>query len=296
MIIMAKKAKKKTTNNICNGCGSCGRKKKGVASKNIKAWYMQDPYPENPFEDWDTAGTQLRKDERSYYNRFIGRKGETLASFCNSNFDLDKFEEMEFHDEDEMCEYLKHFGCLAVPLYGGRYGGFDGLVVIGQSGIRKEWGEPKKAKVRKIAKEVLKGEAEVYRQAAEGEVYGYVITDDGDDTYQEPFNVEYADDYRYTTGEDIDSCWGYYGIESVKEAAEEAWDYAVDQKREKLAKDAKKSPKDRRYTITRKDARAPSNARSMIGGMKVGESRTLKDGTILTRTANRKPRKTGFRW
>ena len=284
--------KKKTACKQCTGCGKCGKKVvKKTANRNIKAWYTQDPDIVNPFDDWDTAGTQLWKDDRAYYyNRFKGRKGETLADFCNSRFDLDRFEEMDFRNEEDICEYLKHFGCLAVPLYGGRYGGFDGLVVIGQSGIKKEWGDPKSAKNRKLAKEVLQGEAEAYYQAATGDVYGYVITDDGDDNIQDPFDIQYKADYGeiLDEGEDVDSCWGFYGDDSVKEAAKEAWDYAVEKKQERIAKEAKMAPKDRRYTIVKKNVHAPKNARTQIGKMKVGDSVTLRDGTVLTRTANRK--------
>jgi len=283
---MVKKNKvKKTACKNCTGCGACGKNKnKTVRSKGIKAYYMPEPFPVNPYDDWDTAGTALYKDDRTYYNRFRGAKGETLDMFCNRKFDLERFEYMDFRNEDEMCEYLKHFGCLAVPMYGGRYGGFNGLSVIGQEGIRKEgW------KNMKDALPVMKGEADAYRMAAEGEVYGYIIADDGSyDTPDDP-KPKLVFEYGDIDGDDVDSCWGYYGEDEVIDAAKEAYDWNVQKRDEKLAKEQRMLQQDRRYTIVKKGSKLPKNARAVAGNMRVGDSITLRDGTVLTRTANWKP-------
>jgi hypothetical protein len=55
-------------------------------------------------------------------------------------------------------------------------------------------------------REALLGELHTYDQHLTGDVYGYVVED--------------------VTGEQIDSCWGFYGIEDVRSEARAAADSA----------------------------------------------------------------------
>lgn len=59
-----------------------------------------------------------------------------------------------------------------------------------------------------LIEECLRGEIEEYSKWANGEVYGYVIKTIPDDEDDE--------------GDEIDSCWGFIGMEWVTEAAKEA--------------------------------------------------------------------------
>jgi hypothetical protein len=72
--------------------------------------------------------------------------------------------------------------------------------------VRKEYNVKRITKdiVEKVRK-VLKGEVETYDQYLTGEVYGYRIS-----------KVEVCDK-GCEHKEEVDSCWGYYGMESVEE-------------------------------------------------------------------------------
>lgn len=52
----------------------------------------------------------------------------------------------------------------------------------------------------------LKGEVNTYNQWVNGEVYGYVITKDG---------------------EEVDSCWGYYGYDHCEDEAKYSVDHII---------------------------------------------------------------------
>jgi hypothetical protein len=55
-------------------------------------------------------------------------------------------------------------------------------------------------KIREKAEKLIQCEVEVYDQYVSGQVYGYVAKD--------------------TNGQELDSCWGYYGIDSVRQEAQ----------------------------------------------------------------------------
>jgi len=284
--------KKKGACGSCTNCGACKTKKKSktVRNKGIKAYLVPDRYQGNPYEEWDQAGTPLYIKSRWNKADLEGRNGEKVWMFCNKNFSMDAYEERDFRSMDEICDYLKHFGCVAVPLWGSE--GEAGIAVIDQEGIRKEH-----FKDRKHAVGVLESEARDYNRWAEGEVYGYVITDDGQldtpDVFEtgrwgRPEIVYDRRNHPMDDEEELDSCYGYIGEEWAIEGAKEAFDTEVRLRDERLAKEQRMLPQDRRYTIIKTDARTPKNARAQLGGMRVGDSITLKDGTRIVRTANKR--------
>jgi hypothetical protein len=61
-------------------------------------------------------------------------------------------------------------------------------------------------KARKWAYNLLRGEINVYNQYLTGEVYGYVIE-----------KTVHCDHCKKDSVEIIDSCWGFYGFDSVKD-------------------------------------------------------------------------------
>lgn len=66
-----------------------------------------------------------------------------------------------------------------------------GFIFVTKAKVRKEWGVKRiSAKLREKVFAVLQGEVKEYDYYLRGEVYGYDITKDG---------------------EDVDSCWGFYG-------------------------------------------------------------------------------------
>lgn len=100
--------------------------------------------------------------------------------------------------------------------------GLMGLIFDTPQGIRDCWGTDNPANkppTRAGIKSALTGEVEVYNTWLSGDVYGYVIED--------------AD------GDEVDACWGFYGIDDVKEQAEEAAKCAVKYRAQEDAKVAR---------------------------------------------------------
>jgi len=82
-----------------------------------------------------------------------------------------------------------------------------GFIVCPRESILKEFSAKRvTANLRGKVREVLKSEIDTYSTWASGDVYGYVVTD----VCNNSINL------------DGDSCWGFYGIGAVKDAANEA--------------------------------------------------------------------------
>lgn len=87
-----------------------------------------------------------------------------------------------------------------------------GFVIIRRKKIMEEFAPAQKiltVVAKKRAIKVAEGEVKTYTQYLNGDVYGYMITN--------------------TTGEDVESCWGFYGIEDCMQEAKSIVDYAVKQ-------------------------------------------------------------------
>lgn len=111
----------------------------------------------------------------------------------------------------EYAEYLNKNGYVADSLYlRDAY-----TMAISHERIKEEWGKKgcKTINQHLIAKarKCLKSEIETYRQWAEGEVYGIVITANHPDTEEETI---------------IDSCYGFYGYDDTKTEALDMLKYA----------------------------------------------------------------------
>ena len=88
-----------------------------------------------------------------------------------------------------------------------------GYIYTDRKTMLKEWGDPKRPgqltkKVREAADKYLEGDVETYNQYLTGDVYGYVVK---------------------RKGEEVDSCWGFYGLEYVKKEAESVanWSHKI---------------------------------------------------------------------
>lgn len=76
-----------------------------------------------------------------------------------------------------------------------------GFILVPREKMLEEYGTTRCTKaIRAKTRTYIEGEVETYSQWANGEVYGYIIKDED--------------------GEEIDSCWGFYGIDYCKEEAE----------------------------------------------------------------------------
>lgn len=92
--------------------------------------------------------------------------------------------------------------------------GADGVTWASREAIQEEFGKVTRATKDKAAK-ILEMEIREYSQWASGEVYGIVIED--------------------SDGNDVDSCWGFYGWDYAQEQAKEMLQTAIESAREDQA-------------------------------------------------------------
>lgn len=172
-----------------------------------------DLTPESPRE-WDNLGTMV-----CFHGRYnLGDK---------TNLDEDSFTSW-----DDLEKHLKENegAAFTLPLYlydhSGiqiKVGSWDGLlpqghayfdsgqvgfIYVSRETLLKEYGGKRITKtLLKKAKNILEGEVETYNDYLTGNVYGYNVTFKGDD---------------------IDSCWGYYGSDHEESGLYEAAKDVVD--------------------------------------------------------------------
>ena len=92
--------------------------------------------------------------------------------------------------------------------------GMVGLIFISKKKVRKEFGcKYITKKVREYITEYLTGEVKTYDRYLTGDVYGYKIT---------------------KKGEEVDSCWGFYGQEKCMETGESIVEYYINKVKEEV--------------------------------------------------------------
>ena len=162
---------------------------------NIRIFY--DESPENP-RDWDNVGTMV-------------------CSHRNYNLGDEQLEASEYENWEDVRKNLlikERKAVIILPLFLYDHSGITmyttgdtryrqheawdsgqvGFIYCTQEDIDREWNGDKEA-----AKKYLEGEIKTYDQYLTGDVYGFSI--------------------KNKHGEDVDSCWGFYGIEYAKEEA-----------------------------------------------------------------------------
>lgn len=162
--------------------------KESLWSKTLGAYTVHivpDEFAENPYYAMDQV-SEIR--QPNYAERYDIGTGYDYAKYLNKN------------------------GYIADSLYlrDGAY-----TMAISHARIKEEWGKKgcKTINQHLIAKarKCLKAEIETFRQWAEGEVYGIVITALHPDTEEETI---------------IDSCYGFYGWEDTEREALDMLKYA----------------------------------------------------------------------
>ena len=170
----------------------------------IKIYTDDDPH-EGP-RDWDNLGTML-----CFHGRY--NLGDSDAQDdLNERYDSDDFE-----DWDAMEQALIKQEDIAVilPLYLFDHSGITirtgpfscpwdsgqvGFVFVTKDKLRKEFNRKRlSTKILTKAEGILCSEVKVYDQYLTGDIYGFVIED--------------------KSGEQVDSCWGFYGMELVLQEA-----------------------------------------------------------------------------
>jgi len=169
-----------------------------------------DTDPINPITDWDMLGT--------------------FACF-HRRYDLSNTK--QFNDADDLQDFLKENENISLPLYLYEHSGITiscsnssypfndrwdsgqvGIIFVTYENIKKEYNCKRiTKKIRETVLRVLEGEVKTFDQYLTGEVFGFTIEDQN--------------------GDQIDSCWGYYGYDSIKDIIEECKgtiDYDIERK------------------------------------------------------------------
>lgn len=165
---------------------------KEVTYRNHTIKIIQDDDPCNPRTEWDNLGVMV-----CFHNRYqIGDEGHGFRA-----------EDYKGWDDLEADIEREHGPSIILPIYMYDHSGITirttpfscqwdsgqiGFIFLQKERARKEYGWKVINKKREEQlRGYLKGEVEVYDQYLTGNVYGYqVVSPDG---------------------EDLDSCWGYYG-------------------------------------------------------------------------------------
>ena len=140
----------------------------------------QDDNQENPRNDRDTMST------------FYGVKGRYI---------IGGKQDLEYQYRDSLEEHIDEFRHQGHVIVEFSTDAGECYAVIDLDTVKKEYGD-KSVKSRNKARRYAEAEIEEFQNWANGEVYGYIITDND--------------------GETLDSCWGFYGYEYCKEEAERA--------------------------------------------------------------------------
>jgi len=166
---------------------------------------LTDDHPDSP-ENWDNLG-QIAYCSSRY----------TLGTEAVSN---DRLDEIAAGIEDgsliglPVYAYVHSGATISTsPFYCPWDSGQSGFVYCKASDAEDEWAGD--SHFRANALRVLRGEVETFDQYLRGDVYGYTITD--------------------KDGDEVDSCWGFFGIECAEEEALSALNYWATQQGELFA-------------------------------------------------------------
>lgn len=174
----------------------------------MKYKIIQDEDVESPRE-WDNLGKMVLSHRRYSLPNEIGL--EIQRQF-------DNWEEVRLHLEEEkgatviLPIFMMDHSGLTLRVGSDEFRAYDpqgwdwgqvGFAFATREAILENWSRKKLTqKLRLEAEAVLRSEVRVYSQYLSGECFGFVITDD--------------------EGEQLDSCWGYFGYGEAEEAAKEA--------------------------------------------------------------------------
>lgn len=179
-----------------------------IEYKGLTIEIYPDDNAENPIKEWDMVGEFCcwhRRYDLGNSKQFGNRLGEPEeARACAKQtgsllFDL----------------YMYEHSGIVLSLSNSSYpfndrwdSGQLGYVLVDREQALKEFGKKRlsKALKQRIA-QIVEGEVETYNQYLSGDIYGYIV--------------------RSKDGEDIDSCWGFYGLDAVEKEAKSIVDCKV---------------------------------------------------------------------
>lgn len=177
-----------------------------------------DNDPLNPRSEWDHLGVMV-----CFHKRYV--LGDDCHDYRSEDYNgwNEVYKAIE-KNEDPACIlplYMMDHSGVSISAGCGHFhatdpAGWDwgqiGFIFARKKDARKWWG--KKLITKKLRKKIEKGlraEVEEYDQYLRGDIYGYRVLD--------------------RDGEELGSCWGFFGIEAVKEEAESEAKHWADEKR-----------------------------------------------------------------
>lgn len=165
-------------------------------SNGKKLEIIDDNSPENP-RNWDNMGTMVcfhRRydlgDEHNYDHNDYSGWGEMERAIIKNEKPA-VILPLYLYDHSGITISTSPFSC---PWDSGQIG----FIFISKEKLKKEYGVKRVTNdLIKKAEKCLLGEVKTYDQYLTGEVYGYRVIDE--------------------EGNEVDSCWGYYGDEGIEE-------------------------------------------------------------------------------
>jgi len=175
-----------------------------ITYKNYTIEIVPDENCDNPIQNWDMLGEYF-----CWHRRY---------NLGNST---------RFTTPEEVVKHAKQTNSLLFPLYMYEHSGIVlsisnshypfndrwdagqlGYVMVDRDKALKEFGKNRLTEhLKKKIHQIIEGEVETYNQYLAGDVYGFVISQNG---------------------EQIDSCWGFYGQEDCLTEAKVIVDYEVE--------------------------------------------------------------------
>jgi hypothetical protein len=187
-----------------------GYEREAVETKQIENYLIEifpDTDPESP-RNWCNLGTMVcfhnrynLGDEHDYDHNDYEGWGE-MERAIRRNEDVAVILPLFLYDHSGITMNTTGFSC-------GWDSGQVGFIYVSKAKVREEYSVKRITKaVRERMEKYLEGEVETYDQYLTGDVYGYKIS-----------QVDTCDkDCEHS--EEVDSCWGFYGMEYAMEEAE----------------------------------------------------------------------------
>ncbi len=185
-----------------------------ITKGNYKLEIFQEDSPESP-RSWDNLGTMI-----CFHGRYnLGDKHD----YNHRDYSGWEEQKKEISKQENVCVilplYLYDHSGITMNTTGFSCGwdsGQVGWIVVSKEKVKSEYGAKRITKdiIEKVTN-VLKGEVETYDQYLTGDVYGYRVS-----------KIEVCDK-GCEHDEEVDSCWGYYGEESVEAEGKRILEYYI---------------------------------------------------------------------
>lgn len=202
---------------------------------------IADPDAADPRKEWDNGTIMVCEHGRYSLGDEDGRDKAIEAINASRDYRASWDEEFDFSNPGDVWEAIRRCSdIVAFPLYlydhsgitirmssGGNPfhcpwdSGMVGFIFMTKAMILENWMKPATARLtpalKEQARDLMKAETETYDMYLTGDVYGYVVE------RLEPVDPDDEDadliDEDEREGEDVDSCWGFYGLQDTIEEA-----------------------------------------------------------------------------